>query len=112
MSTLALIGYGLLGGVALEALHWYMLARRPQEIAAFRRRPLYWITTAVMVLLGGVMPLLYNVQNALLAFQLGLTAPLALQKLATMLPEVAVRQGGPPKPGAAPTVSLRQFFSW
>lgn len=105
-TTAGLVGMALLGGIATEALHWYLLARRPKEIEVFRRRPLYWWTTLVMVILGGIMPLLYTVTTPLLAFHLGMATPLILQKLAAAAPEPGVRQG------AAPSATLRRFFAW
>ena len=106
-SLAAQTGVALCGGVAAETLHWYALSRKPQALPAYRGRPIYWITTAAMVLFGGAMPLLYieGSASALLCFHLGAATPIILQKLVAYAPSLVGRQGtdGP---------SLRNFFRW
>lgn len=106
-SLLAQIAVALLGGVAAELLHWYALSRKAGRIAKYRRRPLYWGTTAGMVLLGGFMPMLFidGAASALLCFHLGIATPVIVQKLIANIPAIASEQG----PGDA---SFRDFFGW
>jgi hypothetical protein len=82
-SLLAQIAVALVGGLAAEMLHWYALARKPGALAKYRLRPVYWITTIGMILLGGIMPLLYvqGSASALLCFHLGAATPVIVQKL-------------------------------
>lgn len=106
-SLTAQMAVALLGGVAAELLHWYALSRRPGGIGRYKVRTVYWVTTAGMVLLGGVMPVLYlqGTASALLCFHLGAATPVILQKLVANLPLAVAQQG----PGGA---TLREFFSW
>ena len=99
--------FALLGGIAAELLHWYRLSRKVEGVAGYSRHSIYWITTAAMVMLGGIMPLLYisGGASALLCFHLGATAPIALQKLVAGLPSSIAAQG-------SQAVRLREFFKW
>jgi hypothetical protein len=106
-SLLTQIAVALLGGAAAELLHWYALARKTGQIEKYRQQALYWGTTAGMILLGGLMPVLYidGAASALLCFHLGAATPVIVQKLIANLPTVAAAQG--PK-----DTSLREFFRW
>jgi hypothetical protein len=97
----------LLGGVAAELLHWYALSRRPGALPKYQKKLLYWGTTAGMVILGGVMPVLYiqGPASALLCFHLGAATPVIVQKLVANLPTLVAMQGE----GEA---SVRDFFRW
>ncbi|MFG1215258.1 hypothetical protein V5F72_10700 [Xanthobacter flavus] len=106
-SLLSQVLIALGGGAAAELLHWYALSRKPGEAEKYKVHPIYWITTAGMVVLGGLMPILYleGAASALLCFHLGAATPVIVQKLIANVPEAAARQG----PGE-PT--LRRFFRW
>jgi hypothetical protein len=97
----------LLGGAGAELLHWYALSRRPGALPKYRTRPVYWMTTAGMIALGGAMPLLYveGAASALLCFHLGAATPVIVQKLIASAPAATARQG----PGGA---SIQDFFRW
>ena len=97
----------MLGGIAAELLHWYLLARKPGGIAKYKMLPVYWITTGLMIALGGLMPLLYiqGSASAPLCFHLGAATPVIIQKLLAAPPALTARQG----PGGS---SLRDFFTW
>lgn len=103
---------GAVGGASAELLHWYLLARKPEGRAPYRAGAVYWITTLGMVALGGLMPVLYlgGSASALLCFHLGAATPVLLQKLVTTLP--AGQAAEPTSLEAAPSVSLRTFFTW
>ena len=75
---------GFLGGVALELLHWYGLRRR-STFPKYVRSAFYWMLTIGMAALGGVLSVFYFGANAdaLIAFHVGISAPLILQKLAS-----------------------------
>jgi hypothetical protein len=106
-SLLAQIAVALTGGLAAELLHWYALSRKPGAIEEYKARSIYWVTTAGMVLLGGVMPLLYiqGAASALLCFHLGAATPVIVQKLIANLPSAVAHQG-------AGETSLKDFFRW
>lgn len=106
-SLLAQVLVALVGGLAAELLHWYALSRKRGGLKGYRVRTVYWVTTAGMVLLGGVMPVLYlqGTASALLCFHLGAATPVIVQKLVANLPSAVAHQG----PG---DLSLREFFRW
>jgi hypothetical protein len=70
-----------------EALKWYQLRESP-NLPEYARHPLYWAITAIMVILGGVLPVLYGIEpkSALLIANTGLSAPLIIRALAGINP--------------------------
>ena len=97
---------GVFGGIFLELLHWWNLRRRNPRFPNYARSFFYWIVTLLMVLAGGVLALFYfgDRAEAIVAFHVGLSAPLIGQKLATTMAQ----------PGARSTEDLRltDFFTW
>ena len=102
---LAVFGVGVGGGVANEILHWWGLRENPQ-LPEYATKPLYWCVTVAMMLLGGGLSWLQLGAHAdgLIAFQIGLAAPMVLQKLAKAAPD---RTGGM---GLAPRPSVLDFL--
>lgn len=103
---------GLAGGIAGESLHWYLLARQPGGAERFRKEGVYWVTTVLMVALGGMMPILYlaGTASAVLCFHIGAATPVLLQKVVATVPAVANPMGGVGREGTRPT--FRDFFRW
>lgn len=97
---------GVLGGCACELLHWYSLSRTPGKVQQFSGKLQYWIVTAGMVVLGGVMPLLYlkGTTSAVLCFHLGAATPILLEKLVAAAPSIANPQGA--------AARFREFLNW
>jgi hypothetical protein len=85
---------GCLGGFANEVLHWWQL-REDVNLPAYAKSPLYWVVTLVMIGLGGVVAWfqLGAKANAPIAMQLGLAAPLILQRLAASVPQAPGGKG-------------------
>ncbi len=83
----AVFGIGLAGGIANELLHWWGL-RHDHNLPHYASRPFYWIVTVAMIVLGGGFSWLQlgDRADALIAFQIGLVAPMFLQKLAKIAP--------------------------
>lgn len=96
---------GLAGGCLLELLHWYSLKRDP-DFPTYAREPRYWILTALMAAAGGGLALVYfgARAEALVAVHVGLSAPLILQKLATVAAE--------PVGARSAAASVWTFFRW
>ena len=102
------IALAIVGGIAAELFHWYSLARQGKRVRAYAKKALYWLTTIGMILVGGVMPLLYNSgsANAALCFHLGASTPLLLAKLIGTLPAGVQTLGADEEPG------FRSFMDW
>lgn len=102
----AVVGIGMLGGSLLEVLHWWKLRQRSDEFPVYARRILYWIVTAAMACSGGLLAWLYfgARAEAILAFHVGLSTPLLLEKMASSLPRASGARGLP--------ASIRRFLDW
>ncbi|WP_133126013.1 hypothetical protein [Pseudohalioglobus lutimaris] len=105
----SVFGLGCAGGIAAEVLHWWNL-RQAEKLPIYAKKAFYWSITIVMILLGGFVSWLYFGATAegIVAFHVGLSTPLLLQKLVASIPE---------ETGARNTVltsspTLRRFFSW
>jgi hypothetical protein len=96
---------GCFGGIMGEALNWYARRNSPR-IAAYLRGARYWVTTIVMILIGGVLATLYGVEekSAILVAQIGLTAPLIIKALAQIPPQGTTKN-------VAGTPSLLDFIA-
>lgn len=102
-SGLTVFGVGLAGGIATEILHWWNLRENP-NLPEYAKRPFYWLVTLAMIVLGGGLAWLQLGENAdaLITFQIGLAAPMLLEKLIKSVPE---------RPGAMGTqASVRDFL--
>jgi hypothetical protein len=95
---------GLAGGAVLELVHWYNI-RRDEHFPTYAASPLYWIVTALMAVVGGVLAVIYFGSQAepIVTFHVGLSTPLILQKLTTTIANV---------PGARGGASFVSFFTW
>jgi hypothetical protein len=83
----SVFGFGVLGGILAELLKWYQL-REAEHPPAYLKRAFYWVLTIVMFLAGGVLAVVYNVDPSkwLLAMNIGISAPLILKALASVIP--------------------------
>ena len=79
---------GCFGGIMGEALNWY-LRRDSPRVAAYLKGARYWVTTVVMILVGGILAALYGIEekSAILVAHIGLTAPLIIKTLAQIPPQ-------------------------
>lgn len=77
-------GVGFAGGFAAEMLALYEM-RHSSDLPVYLKSPFYWTISAVMILLGGGLTTLYGVAEvqALLAVNIGASAPLILRSLST-----------------------------
>ncbi|MCG7645066.1 hypothetical protein MHM87_05615 [Alteromonas sp. Cnat3-28] len=97
---------GSLGGSANEILHWYSLRTNP-NVPHYATSLFYWFITAGMICLGGLLAWLQlgPGSSALVTFQIGLAAPLILEKMAKTLPR---QKGGM----GVLEPSIRDFLGW
>lgn len=105
----AVFGVGCAGGVIAELLHWWNL-REAELLPAYRMSPFYWGITVAMIAAGGFVAWLYFGLRAegIIAFHVGVSTPLILQKLVTSVPQPTGARNVIVKP--AP--SVRNFFTW
>lgn len=83
---------GCFGGLLAESVKWYRLRER-RRLPLYAKSPRYWIITVIMALLGGILSAMYGVVkvNAIMAVNLGASAPLIISSLANTLPTAATR---------------------
>ena len=97
---------GALGAFCGELLHWYALARKG-EAPHYAGKPVYWIVTGIMILVGGATCVVHfgAAADAPVAMNVGAATPVLLQKIVGNLPQESGARGvaGP---------SLRGFFGW
>jgi hypothetical protein len=103
-SDWAVFGVGLAGGGANELLHWWGLRENP-NLPEYAKKIFYWAVTLAMIGLGGGLAWIQlgSAADALIAFQIGLAAPMVLQKLGQAVPD---RGGGM----GARAASVRDFL--
>jgi hypothetical protein len=94
---LAVFGVGVAGGVANELLRWYGLRDNP-NLPAYAKSVFYWAISLAMILLGGGLAWLQlgNSAEGLIAFQIGLAAPMVLTNLAKVAPSQKGAMGQAP----------------
>jgi drug/metabolite transporter (DMT)-like permease len=78
---------GCLGGIFAETAKWYRF-RDSGRLPRYVRTKRYWILTGLMVVAGGFLASLYGVHlvNAILATNIGASAPLIVASLAATAP--------------------------
>ncbi|WP_457662939.1 hypothetical protein [Sinorhizobium medicae] len=105
----AVFGVGCVGGVIAELLHWWNL-REAEQLPAYRTSPFYWGITIAMIAAGGFVAWLYFSLRAegIIAFHVGVSTPLILQKLVTSVPQPV----GAKNVIVKPAPSVRNFFTW
>ena len=92
---------GCFGGVVVELYKWWQLRESfPTYVASW----FYWGVTVAMILVGGVVAALYGTKdvNAILAVNIGASAPAIIRTLATTVPNPpAPNPPAPPSPPSA-----------
>ena len=103
--------FGCLGGVAIELLRWWKL-RESLEFPIYSKKPAYWALTVAMIVVGGLIALAYGIEktNAILAMNLGASAPAIIGSLATQPKNTGTERNisGP----SSPPSRLRTFLAF
>lgn len=84
--------WGLFGGFGAEAVVWFGIRhQRPRDYPYWLKSPIYYLVASVMVLVGGIIAVAYSRSgtslNAILAIQIGASAPLILRKARDVVPD-------------------------
>lgn len=122
---MVIFALGLFGGMAVEALKWYKL-RESVNFPKYRKSLFYWAITIVFIVIGGVLAWAYSIVgsiNALLAINVGASAPLIITGFAKTPPPPPNQQNTQMVIGldssAKPTTvkeseksNLREFLNW
>jgi hypothetical protein len=96
---------GVFGGCLAELAKWFKIREEP-SFPGYAKSLKYWIITILLILTGGVLALLYGYTNveALLALNIGASAPLIIAAIAAAVPA-----GTPGTPSGEP--SLLNFLA-
>ena len=88
---------GCFGGALAELIKWYGMRESP-NLPSYVKSLRYWLITASVVLCGGVLATLYGTTsvNALLAVNIGASAPLIISSLARSQPLAETNRSGVP----------------
>lgn len=82
---------GCIGGFCGDFLGWWKLRTcDPQEFPKYLKYYYYWILTFLMWVVGGLCAIAYGTKevHVILAIHLGISAPLIIQKLSSIMPRV------------------------
>jgi hypothetical protein len=79
---------GSFGAGIAELLKWYGL-RESENLPEYARSVFYWAVTGAMVVVGGVLAVLYGTSdvNAILAVNIGCSAPLTIGAFSKAVPQ-------------------------
>jgi hypothetical protein len=98
---------GSFGAGIAELLKWYSL-RESENLPEYARSMFYWVVTGVMVVVGGVLAVLYGTSdvNAILAVNIGCSAPLTITAFSKVAPQQRQRTRSVAPPRGARTVLI------
>lgn len=105
---LLIVGLGIAGGGLAELVKWYKI-RDSNNMDDYKKPSIYWVLTVLMILAGGVLAFAYskigNI-NALLAINVGASAPLIIGGLANSPAPKPPTTAPPSAPTATPSPTL------
>lgn len=83
----SVFGCGFFGAFFGELLKWYRI-RENEELPHYAKSFVYWLITFFIMFSGGFLTVLYGIENinAILAVNIGLSAPLIIQNLSRSIP--------------------------
>lgn len=105
-------GVGFFGGALLELYKWYTLRESP-NLPLYARMARYWVITIGMALAGGGLAVLYGTADvqAVLALNIGLSAPAIIRTVAASPPEDVIMSDGTRRGRPVDAPSLRRFLA-
>jgi len=85
---------GCFGGFLAELIKWYGM-RESDNLPKYARSLRYWLITVAIIICGGMLATLYGTTHvsALLAVNIGASAPLVISSLARTLPTTETTRG-------------------
>lgn len=97
-----LFGCGVAGGALVELLRWWKLRENP-DFPAYATSIKYWAITLIMICAGGGISILYGLEprNALMAVNVGASAPAIIAAFSVQQPSVLEDRSGTTRTRAA-----------
>jgi len=86
--------WGIAGGIFAELLGWFKLrTQAPEDLPLQMKSMYYWLVTVIMICAGGILVTAYlrsDVKvNAIMALNIGASAPLILGALVSQSPTIS-----------------------
>jgi hypothetical protein len=81
MHSLQIFLWGVGGSVAIVIVHLYYHYERGLGIPSRYRKIGYWVVRTLVALLGGALAVAYDIDNPILAINIGASAPLLVTEL-------------------------------
>jgi hypothetical protein len=84
MPTMQIFLWGAAGSLAVEIARLYSAVERPQGCMPARFKTVaFWVVRAFLTAVGGALAVAYEAQSAILAMNIGASAPLIISALAS-----------------------------
>jgi hypothetical protein len=84
---LAIFLYGVLGSAAVEILRLLRGFEKGRPLAKRYKSVGFWALRGSLALVGGFLAVAYDIQNGVLAFHIGATAPLIIDAMTKTRPD-------------------------
>lgn len=102
---------GAIGAALHEAARWVGL-RQQSRLPAYFYRLHYWLLSAALVLIGGVLAAMLDARTVMQAFTIGIAAPAILSRLGSTVPKEPTLGNEDAKASAAPAAPEDDFHAW
>lgn len=75
--------WGALGSFSIEVIDLFLKLRQPQpQQPKYLKNPIYWPIRLGVVIVAGILAVVYCVDSKIVAFHIGVSAPLTIQAIA------------------------------
>lgn len=89
MPPLEIFFWGFSGSAAVEIVNLYSHFNKDDDKLPYRYRRIgFWIIRLLLAIIAGGLALAYNIENPVLAINIGAATPLIVQTLAKSIPDV------------------------